>query len=168
MLKLVLVALASTFTLAIAAPAGAVPPLHNTFGVHIVDVDTATCDFSVGRDFVFTNAATEFFDREGVRTKLSLQQTTMGTLTANGITLRLHIRETIIVEFAGGIPVSAKHVGLLDYIGGRGSAVFHRSGQAAFVVVLDPVSGFYVDGPLTARHGLRDDFDAAEFCSAFV
>ena len=34
-------------------------------------------------------------------------------------------------------------------------------------VVLDPDTGFYVDGPLVTRHGVRDDFDAAAFCAAF-
>jgi tetrahydromethanopterin S-methyltransferase subunit E len=33
--------------------------------------------------------------------------------------------------------------------------------------VFDPILGFYVDGPLVARHGLRDDFDPVAFCAAF-
>jgi hypothetical protein len=168
MLKLLPVAGVLALTLALAAPAGAVPPLHDRFGVHIVDVDTETCALPVERDFVFTNDTTEFRDGAGAVRKLLLQQTTMGTLTANGTTLRLHIREAIMVEFEDGIPVSAKHVGLLDFIGGRGGPVFHRSGQAAFAVVFDPDLGFFVDGPLTARHGLRDDFDASAFCAAFA
>lgn len=167
MLKLLPVASALAFALVLAPSAGAGPPLHDTFSVHVVDVDTETCSFPIERDFVFTNQITEFSDGDGLPTKVHLQQTTMGTLTANGTALRLHIRETIMVEFSDGIPVSAKHVGLLDYIGGRGGAVFHRSGQATFAVVFDPDRGFYVDGPLVARHGLRDDFDAAAFCASF-
>jgi hypothetical protein len=168
MLKLLPVAIALAAVLVIVTPAAADPPAHDAFSVHIVDVDSETCSFPVERDFVFTNKVTEFSDGDGAMRKLQLQQTTKGTLTANGTTLRLHIRETIMVEFEGGIPVTAKHVGLLDYIGGRGGAVFHRTGQAVFAVVFDPELGFYVDGPLLARHGLRDDFDAAAFCAAFA
>lgn len=168
MLRLVPLASAIVLAFVLVAPAGAEPPAHDRFAVQVVDVDTETCAFPVERDFVFTNDITEFRDAEGTTTKLFLQQTTMGTLTANGTTLRLHIRESIMVDFEGGIPVSAKHVGLLDYIGGRGGPVFHRSGQAAFAVVFDPDSGFFVDGPLIARHGLRDDFDAAAFCASFA
>jgi hypothetical protein len=145
-----------------AAPAAAVPPLHDRFTVHVVDVDAETCSFPVVREFDFTNHITEFSDGAGVPTKLYLHQSTVGTLTANGTTLRLNIRETIMVEFAGGVPVTAKHVGQLDYIGGsHGQPVFHRTGQAAFEVV----GGF--DGPLIARHGLRADFDPVAFCASF-
>lgn len=42
----------------------------------------------------------------------------------------------------------------------------HRTGQAAFEVVFDPDRGFYPDGPLIARHGLRADFDPIAFCAA--
>jgi hypothetical protein len=66
------------------------------------------------------------------------------------------------VRSTGGVPLTAKHVGQLDCIGGAGGQpVFHRTGQAVFEVV----SGF--DGPLIARHGLRDDFDPVAFCAAF-
>ena len=167
MLKLLAVSGTLAVAAALAGPAAATPPLHDTFSVHIVDIDTETCSFPVERDFVFTNSITEWFD-DGTPTRLRLQQTTMGTLTGKGVTLRLHIRETITVEFEDGIPVLAKHVGLLDFIGGRGGPVFHRTGQAVFEVVFDPDSGFYVDGPLVARHGLRADFDAAAFCASFA
>jgi hypothetical protein len=148
--------------LAAVAAAGAGPPIHDTFTEHVVDVDTETCSFPVARDVVFTNNIASFFNGQGNITKLHLHQSTVGTLTANGTTLRVNIRETIFVEFAGGVPVTAKHVGQLDYIGGSGGQpVFHRTGQAVFQVV----GG--VDGPLIARHGLRDDFDPVAFCAAF-
>ena len=99
---------------------------------------------------------------------LQLHQSTSGTFAANGVTLRINIRETIIVTFANGVPVTAKHVGLLNSIVGPGGPVFLRSGQALFEVVFDPASGFYVDGPLIARHGLRDVFDPVSFCAAFA
>jgi hypothetical protein len=149
--------------LALSGTAAAAPPIHDSFTVHLTDVDTQTCSFPVVRDWDFTNAETAFFDVDGNITKVKLHQSSVGTLTGNGATLRLNIRETIMLEFAGGIPVTAKHVGQLDYIGGsRGQPVFHRTGQAVFEVV----GGF--DGPLIARHGLRDDFDPVAFCAAFV
>jgi hypothetical protein len=147
------------------APAAAVPPFHDTFTVHIVDVDTTTCSFPVTSEFDFTNRTTDQVDQEGMPKQLLLHQSTVGTSSANGNTLRFSIRETIMVDFENGIPVTAKHVGNLDSTG-AGNALFHRSGQATFQVVFDPNSGFYVDGPLTARHGLRDDFDPVAYCAA--
>jgi hypothetical protein len=149
--------------LALAGTAAAEPPIHDSFSIHLSDIDTNTCSFPVVRDWVFTTHDTAFFDADGVITGLQLHQSSVGTLTGNGVTLRLNIRETIMVEFAAGIPVTAKHVGQLDYIGGsQGQPVFHRTGQAVFQVV----NG--LDGPLIARHGLRDDLDPVEFCAAFV
>lgn len=160
----VLLALATTVLalLALAGTASAEPPLHDSFSIHLTEIDTQTCSFPVVRDWEFTNDITEFLDADGNLTKVQLHQSSVGTLTANGVSLRLNIRETIMVEFAAGIPVTAKHVGQLDYIGGsRGQPVFHRTGQAVFEVV-----GVF-DGPLIARHGLRDDFDPVEFCASF-
>ena len=74
-----------------------------------------------------------------------------------------------MVTFVDGVPVSAKHVGLLDSITGpNGEHIFFRTGQAVYAAVFDPVLGFYVDGPLITRHGIRDDFDLAGFCAAFA
>jgi hypothetical protein len=162
MQKLLVAAITAIAALALAAPVRATPPIHDRSSVHLSDVDTQTCNFPVVRDWVFTNDVTAFFDDEGVITRLQLHQSSVGTLTGQGVTLRLNIRETIMVEFAGGVPVTAKHVGQLDYIGGSGGQpVFHRTGQAVFEVV----GG--LDGPLIARHGLRDDFDPVAFCAAF-
>ena len=163
MLKLLsLIAASISLATVFASPAGATPPFHDTSSVHLTDVDTQTCSFPVVRDWVFTNDETDFFDAQGSVTKVQLHQSSVGTLTRSGVTLRLNIRETIMVEFAAGVPVTAKHVGQLDYIGGSGGQpVFHRTGQAVFEIV----GG--LDGPLLARHGLRDDLDAAEFCASF-
>jgi hypothetical protein len=150
------------------ATAAAVPPFHDTFTVHIVDVDTGTCTFPVTREWDFTNRVTDYVEQDGLPQKLQLHQSSVGTISANGNTLRLDLRETIMVDFVNGIPVTAKHVGKLDFIGGAGQAVFHRSGQATFQVVFDPNSGFFVDGPLIARHGLRDDFDPVAYCEALA
>ncbi len=148
---------------ALAGTAAAAPPIHDSLTIHLTDVDTQTCAFPVVRDWVFATHDTAFFDADGTIEKLQLHQSSVGTLTGNGVTLRLNIRETIMVEFAGGIPVTAKHVGQLDYIGGsHGQPVFHRAGQAVFQVV----NG--LDGPLIARHGLRDDLDPVAFCAAFA
>lgn len=160
--KLVIAAIGAIAALALVAPVGATPPIHDRFSVHLSDIDTQTCNFPVVRDWVFTSNETAFFDDQGTITGLHLHQSSVGTLTAQGISLRLNIRETIIVEFAAGVPVTAKHVGQLDYIGGSGGQpVFHRTGQELFEVV----GG--LDGPLIARHGLRDDFDPLVFCAAF-
>src|SRR4029453_9397141 len=118
--------------LGFAASAAAEPPIHDSFSIHLTDVDTQTCDFPVVRAWVFTTHDTAFFDGDGVITKLQLHQSNVGTLSGNGVTLRLNIRETTMVEFAGGVPVTAKHVGQLDYIGGsQGQPGFHRRGQEA-------------------------------------
>ena len=158
---------AVTGAFVLVAAAVAAPPVHETYTDTRQFVDTDICAFPVAGDVTFTNDATIFFDNDGVIRELHLHQTTVGTLSAQGTTLKLHITETIMVAFAGGVPAWAKHVGLLNSIVGPGGPVFHRTGQAAFESVLDPASGFYVDGPLLARHGLRDDFDPVEFCAAF-
>jgi phage tail protein X len=156
-------AISAAALFALAGTAAAEPPLHDSFSIHLTDVDTQTCSFPVVRDWDFTTHDTAFFDADGVITMLQLHQSSVGTLTGNGVTLRLNIRETTIVEFVDGIPVTAKHVGQLDYIGGsHGQPVFHRTGQE----VREALGG--VDGPLIARHGLRDDLDPVAFCAAFA
>jgi len=147
--------------LALASTSAAEPPVHESFNFHDQFVDTDTCAFPIAGDTTFTNDNTAFF-KQGVITALHLNQSTSGTLRANGVTLKLQIRETIIVEFENGVAVTAKHVGLLNSIVGPGGPIFHRTGQALFEVV----GG--LDGPLIARHGLRDVFDPIELCAAFA
>src|SRR5215218_1445758 len=123
---LMLVTTSAFAALAFAVSAGATPPdsFVDTFPVQ--DVDTTTCSFPIVRDLVFTNAGTAFFDADGNIVMLTLHQSIVGTLTGNGVTLRMNVRETIMVAFEDGIPVTAKHVGQLDYIGGNaGQPVFH-------------------------------------------
>lgn len=148
--------------------ASATPPLRERLTFPIAFVDDETCAFRVTVDLVFTNAIGEFVEADGVMRTLHLNQSTVGTMSANGRTLTVNIRETIIVEFDDGIPVRARHVGVLDAIRGPGGPLFLRTGQALFEVVFDPVSGFFVDGPLLARHGLRATFDADRFCAALA
>ncbi len=152
---------------ATALPATAAPPLHDTFSVPISFVDTEMCAFPVAVETVFTNAATEFSDANGVPIALQLHQSLVGTWSAKGVTLKINIRELILVDFENGIPVIAKHVGLLDSIVGPNGPVFLRTGQRVFEVVFDPASGFFVDGPRIASHGVRADFDATAVCAAF-
>jgi hypothetical protein len=168
MRTLLVLCCAAVASLALAASAGATAPIHDSFTFHDRFVDDDTCSFPIAGDVVFTNDITEFSDASGSPTMLQLHQSSAGTLIANGITLRLNIRETIVVEFLDGIPMRAKHVGLLNSIVGPGGPVFLRTGQALFEVVLDPASGFYVDGIMIARHGLRDVFDPVSFCAAFA
>jgi len=163
---LMLPAASALAALAFAVSAGATPPESFVDSVAIQDVDTTSCSFPIVRDLVFTNAATAFFDADGNIVTLTLRQSTVGTLTGNGVTLRMNIRETIMVEFENGLPVTAKHVGQLDYIGGSaGQPVFHRTGQAVYDVVCSPSGCF--DAAVIARHGLRDDLNAAAFCGSF-
>jgi hypothetical protein len=154
--------------LSFAATTTAAPPIHDEFTVHQTIVDTATCGFAVVQDWDFTNNITEFVDGDGTTTALQLHQSSVGTLSGNGTKLRLNIRETILVDFEDGVEVRAKHVGVLDSIIGPGGPVFLRTGQATFEVVFDPDLGFFVDGPVLARHGLRADFDPVAFCAAFA
>jgi hypothetical protein len=167
MRTLLVLASAAAASLVLAAAAGATPPVHDSFSFHDQFVDTDTCVFAVAGDIVFTNDITGFSDAAGVPTKLQLHQSTDGTLTANGVTVKVTVRETIMVDFEAGVPVRAKHVGLLNSIVGPGGPIFHRTGQALFEVVFDPATGFFVDGPLIARHGLRDVLDPVELCAAF-
>ena len=160
-MRMLVLASAAAASLVLVAVAAAAPPVHDSFTVHDQFVDADTCAFPVAGDVTFTNDITEWFD-DGVIDTLHLHQTTAGTLSAKGTTLKLNIRETIIVEFENGVAVTAKHVGLLNSIVGPGGPVFLRTGQALFEVV----GG--LDGPLIARHGLRDVFDPVEFCAAFA
>jgi hypothetical protein len=149
------------------SPADAVPPVQETFSFVNSFTDTETCDFPVAVNTVFTNDTKEFSDADGNPIALQLHQSEVGTWSAKGVTLKVNTRETILVAFENGIPVIARHVGLLNSIIGPNGPLFLRTGQRMFEVVFDPSSGFYVDGPLIAAHGIRANFDAAAVCAAF-
>jgi hypothetical protein len=85
---LLIVSALGAFTLTAAAEA--VPPVHDTLSFHDQFVDTAMSGFPIVGDLVFTNDITEFRDGEGTNTKLQLHQSTVGTFTANGVTLRMN------------------------------------------------------------------------------
>ena len=97
---------------------------------------------------VFTNAATEFSDANGVPIALQLHQSLVGTWSAKGVTLKINIRELILIDFESGIPVIAKHVGLLDRSSARTDCV-PAHWQRVFEVVFDP-QRVLVDGPRIA------------------
>ena len=148
------------------SPAGAVPPLHESFSFVNSFTDSETCGFPIAVNTIFTNDITDF-SQAGEPVGLQLHQSEVGTWSAKGVTLKVNVRETILVAFENGIPVVAKHVGLLNSIIGPNGPLFLRTGQRAFEVVFDPSSGFYVDGPVIASHGVRANFDAAAVCAAF-
>jgi hypothetical protein len=152
--------------IALAGGAGASPPLRELFVFEYSFVDDDTCAFPIAVEGVFENAIIDSTIATGTG-RLQLHQSDVATLTANDVTLHVNSHYTIMVEFVDGVPLTAKHVGVLDDIRGPGGHVFQRTGQAVYQVVFDPVSGFYVDGPLVTRHGIRADFDAAAFCAAF-
>ena len=153
--------------IALAGAATAAAPDRVTLPFAYAYVDTETCAFPIAVEGVFQNAIIDFTAATGTGT-LQLHQSNVATMTANGVTLHVHARYTIFVTFVDGVPVSAKHVGLLDDIRGADGHMFQRTGQAVYEVVFDPVSGFYLDGPLVTRHGVRADFDAAAICAEFA
>jgi hypothetical protein len=166
--KLIALVSAMVGALALVGAALASPPDHELFKFPYSNVDTETCGFRIAVHGEFTNRIIDTSLATGTGT-LELHQSDVGTMTANGVTLRVNDHYTIFVEIENGVPVSAKHVGVLDnIIGPNGEHIFFRTGQAVYQVVFDPEIGFYVDGPLVTRHGLRDDFDASEFCAAFA
>jgi hypothetical protein len=157
-------AIAATLMLAAVASAGA--PDRFTFTDHYSYVAN-DCGFSVSVEGVFTNMVIDGSAATGTGT-LELHQSDVATASAKGVTLRVNDHYTILVRFVDGVPVEATHVGVLDNITGpTGEHIFFRTGLAAYEVVFDPDLGYYVDGPLISRHGIRDDFDLAEFCASF-
>jgi hypothetical protein len=162
-------ALAAATALAISAvSAGAATPDHETFNFSYSYTDTETCGFPIAVQVDFTNMIIDSSLATGTGT-LQLHQRDVETWTANGVTERGNGEQTIFVTIVDGVPQTAKHVGLLDFIlGPNGDHLFFRTGEALYQVVFDPASGFYVDGPLIARHGVRDNFDASRICAAFA
>ena len=154
--------------LSLAGVAHAAAPDHDSFASPYHYVDTQECGFPIEVDGLFTNTIIDSSPATGTGL-LQLHQSDVATLTANGVTLSVNDHFAIFVAIVDGVPVSAKHVGVLDNVRGPGGTpVFVRTGQAIYDVVFDPELGYYVDGPLVTRHGIRDDFDPAEFCAAFT
>ena len=155
----------ATLVLAVAAQAAA--PDHETFDFSDSYTDTDLCGFPIAVESAFTNTIIDKSSATGTGT-LQLHQRDVETWTANGVTVDVKGAYTIFVRFVNGVPQTAKHVGLLDFVlGPNGDHLFFRTGVAVYQVVLDPGSGFYVDGPLIERHGVRADFDTQKICAAF-
>ena len=149
------------------ATAWAAAPDHELFTFSSDYVDTELCGFPITVHSDFTNMIIDTSLLTGDGTA-QLHQRDVETWTAKGVTLRVNDHYTIFVESVGGVPQTAKHVGVLDDITGPGGEhVFFRTGAAVYQVVFDPDVGYYVDGPLVVRHGVRDNFDAAKVCAAF-
>jgi hypothetical protein len=166
MFKLLTTVYTMLAALSVTAGASAAAPEQETFTFPYAYVAT-DCGFPVAVEGVFTNRIVDHAAQTGTGT-LQLHQSDVATATANGVTLRVNSHYTIMVVLMDDVPVTAKHVGLLDSImGPNGEHIFFRTGQAGYEVVFDPVSGFYVDGPLITRHGIRDDFDHEALCAAF-
>jgi hypothetical protein len=167
---IVAVALAAGLSLAVSAapaPAVAAAPDHETFKFSFDYTDTDTCGFPISVHGDFTNMIIDASLATGTGT-LQLHQRDVETGTAKGVTLRANGEYTIFVAIVDGVPQTAKHVGVLDFVlGPNGEHLFFRTGQAVYEVVYDPGLGFYVDGPLITRHGVRDNFNAAKICAAF-
>jgi hypothetical protein len=153
--------------LALGAAAPAAAPDHEVFSFPYSYTDTDTCGLPIAVDGVFTNMIIDDSVATGTGT-LELHQSNVATLTANGVTLQENDRYTIFVDIIDGVPTTAKYVGVLDSIVAPGGPIFLRTGQAVYQVVFDPDLGYYVDGPLVTRHGLRANFPTDAFCAAFA
>lgn len=162
------IALATIAVISVFVPAAlAAAPDHETFSFTDDYIDTSECGFPISVHAEFTNMIIDSSALTGTGT-LQLHQSDVETWVANGVTLRVNDHYTIFVTIVEGIPVASKHVGVLDnVIGPSGDHLFFRTGEAVYQVVFDPVLGFYVDGALLVRHGVRDTFDAAKVCGAF-
>jgi hypothetical protein len=162
MRKLLVISSALAIALTLSVSAGATPPQHGTFTSHDQFVDTATCGFPIAGNYTFTNDNERYFDTAGTITRVELHETTVGTLTANGVTLREHDQENVHVDFVDGVPVLSTRVGTFFHIVGPEGTLFHVAGQLVFEVV----DGF--DGPLIAVHGVDFGGDVATYCAAFM
>jgi hypothetical protein len=147
-----LLAATIAFGVFVASPAGAAPPLHDSFSGPITFSNP--CGFPVVSDLFFTNDVTTFVDDVGNVTALQLHQTVTGSVTANGTTLRFNTQEQIFVDFGAG---TVKEVGVLDSIFGPHGPIFFRTGFA----LSDLATGASI-----ARHGVLDVLDPVEFCTA--
>jgi hypothetical protein len=164
--SIVLAAAVAAALVVAASPVGAAAPDHETFTFTSDSVDTS-CGFPVAVHAEFTNMIIDSAQLTGTGT-LQLHQSDVETWTANGVTLRVNDHNETFVSFVDGVPQTATHVGVLDDITGPdGGHLFFRTGRAVYQVVFDPDLGYYVDGALLARHGVRDNFDGAEICAAF-
>ena len=160
------VALASVGLAVAAAPANAGAPAQFTFVADYAYEDDS-CGFAINVEGEFTNHVIDTSYATGTGRE-ELHQSNVSTATANGLTVREDTHYTILVDLVDGAYTTATHVGLLDNIvGPNGDHFFMRTGLAEYQVVFDPEIGFYVDGPLISRHGIRDNFDHDEFCAAF-
>ena len=145
----------------------AAPPDHGTFSFTDDYTDTSECGFPIAVHADFTNMIIDSSFLTGTGT-LQLHQSDVETWTANGVTVQVDRHYTIFVTYENGVPLRSKHVGVLDNVlGPNGEHLFFRTGEAVYEVVFDPALGYYVDGALLARHGVRDSFDAAKVCGAF-
>jgi hypothetical protein len=159
--KLLILVSTAIAALAITTAAGASPPAHVTFTGHDQGIDSGVCGFPIAFDIDFENDLTAFIDAEGGTVRLKLHQAVTGLFTANGVTL--HERDTweVFVDFADGVPVQSKHVGVEFHLRGPDGRLALVTGQTVFQVV----NGF--DGPVIAQHGLQLEASDAQVCAAF-
>jgi hypothetical protein len=161
MRKVTLIVSTLVAALALAATAGAAVPRHLTFTSRDQFVDTQTCGFPIAGDFVFTNDVIEFDNADGTPAALQLHQSNVGTLTANGVTLKENEHVQTFVTFVGGSPTQAVHAGVLLHLVGPGGTSFLVAGQEVWEVE----NGF--DHTLLSFHGIDFGGSDATFCAAF-
>lgn len=162
MRTLLIVASVITLALTLTASAGATPPQHGTVTTRNQFIDTETCGFPIVGDYTFTNDNVALQDAAGTPTGTEIHETTVGTLSANGVTLREHDQENVHIDFIDGVPVLSTHVGTFFHVVGPDGTLFLFAGQLVFEVV----NGF--DGPLIAVHGVDFGGEVGTFCAAFT
>ena len=113
-LVLVAVVLATISSFAVAAATAAAPD-RETFKFSFDYTDTDTCSFPISVHGDFTNMIIDSSLATGTGT-LQLHQRDVETWMANGVTLHANGEYTIFVTIVNGIPQTAKHVGVLDFL----------------------------------------------------
>lgn len=160
----ILTILTVILALAIFAPAGAVPPIHNDFTFEDDFIDTEICDFDVQLRFEGEGTEHLFFEKDGETLKqvvVNLSDNGTATNLDTGTTISGHDAWTFIVEFEDGVPITETTAGLFFHFNAPGHGiVLIDAGKIAFDLATGEV---VVNGPHQVFEG---DFDA--FCAALA
>jgi hypothetical protein len=134
------------------APALAAAPDHELFTFSSDYVDTELCGFPIAVHADFKNMIIDASLLTGDGT-LQLHQYDIETWTAKGVTLRALDHYTIFVEYVGGVPQTAKHVGSDDTP--VPAATTSSSGQASCIRSLRPERRLLRRRAAVVRPGVR-------------
>jgi hypothetical protein len=140
---------------ALAAPtaAHASTPVQFKFTETISFTDTITCGFPIALNFQFNAVGRVFLDAQGNFQSMTIEQSVVGTDSANGITLR---ENDHFVDFLNSIGTD-KEVGLPIHIQGGGVVIR----DAGYILFNPDGSVAYIHGPHPFLEG-----DTAAYCAA--